>query len=191
MRKTTVLTLSLVALFWMGIGNSARLTPAGVPASGQTRQPELLDRLVGNWMLESHVMGAGFFSRTHPGEGTPISRKGNKVTFNVSLQTGVRAYGVPDFDDFNFILEQTTGTEYALSVESKSWLNVTQLKLSLADGAVKGKTSIPFREGTAPLEVTIQTVQGGGHTWNLLLLQDDGKPMRYFELTFKPVPNQP
>ena len=185
MGKSFVLAMTLVALFWTGTGNSARLIPV---VSAQTAQPEFIDRFVGSWMLKVGFMGPTSAGMAHFHEPTVIKRDGNKVTFDVRLPVRQGSYGAPVDEDFKFILEQTTETEYALSVESKSWLNVTQLKLSLADGALTGKTVIPFDGGTAPLDVTIRPVQDGGHTWALSLRR--GKTHRSFELMFTPALNK-
>jgi hypothetical protein len=189
MYRVIVRIMSLVVLFWIGIGNSAWLTVAAVPANRQLTQSELLDRLVGSWVFESSSMGNGFIGSTHSGEKTPltvIKRSGDNAMFDVSMQTGQESYGAPINEDFHFTLEKITETEYALTVESQSWLNLKQLKLSLADGVLQGKTTIPFNKGTAPLEVTIQTDPSGGHTWKLSLLRSNGKQQRFFELKFKP-----
>ncbi|HEX6187735.1 MAG TPA: hypothetical protein VFZ40_06625 [Pyrinomonadaceae bacterium] len=193
MYRAAVVALSLLVLLSEAHGQARERFAVKTPANlnSQAGQKDVLERLAGSWILETKVLGDGFLGSSFPGPNTPateVKRDGDKLTLSTRLQTGQSSHGAPIFEDFTFVFERATLTDYSLSIESRSWLSLKQLRLSPAeDGTLKGETTIAFRNSKAPLVVVIEIAQNGGHVWDLTLRQDDGKPLRYFKLAFKPV----
>ncbi len=190
MYKIAVVIMALVMLTGSVVGGrSNALSPNGAATFPQSGQHDLLDQLSGKWVFEADVLGDGFLGNTFPGATTPpkvILREGQKVTFGARLQTGQGPYGEPIMGDFNFILEKGAGQDYLISVESKSWLNLKQQKLVGAASGVKGETKISLDGSQMSLAITIELTQPSGHTWDFTVRDSNGKPQRWFKLTFKP-----
>ena len=158
-------------------------------AAAQSGQNDLLPRLAGKWMFEARVLGAGFISSTFPSATTPpkeILRAGQKISFVARLQTGQGSYGEPVNEDFNFALEKGADQDYLLSVESKSWLNLKQQKLVGNGSALKGETKLSLSGSDMSLTISIELTQPTGHKWDFTLKDSNGKPKRWYRLTFKP-----
>ncbi|MEK6336598.1 MAG: hypothetical protein AABM67_16855 [Acidobacteriota bacterium] len=188
MYKIAVVILAVLSMGLVMSGECGHLAHSQATMS-PTGQGELLDQLSGKWVFEASVLGNGFLGSTFPGATTPpkeIVRAGQKVTFSARLQTDQGSYGQPVMEDFNFLLEKGTGQDYLITVESKSWLNLKQLKLVGEASGLKGATKIPFDGSEASLAVAIEVTLTSGHTWDFTVSDSNGKPQRWFKLTFKP-----
>ncbi len=191
MVKIAAFTMMFLILASALIGTGNATGRNGPVNLRQTDQPELLGQLAGKWMLETDVLGDGFISSTFPSSTTPpreIIRQGQKVSLTANLQTAQGSYGQPIKEEFSFTIEKA-GEDYSLSVESKSWLNLHQQKLAVVGSALKAEPKISFDGSEMPLTITIELTPPAGHKWDFTLMGRNGKPARWFRLTFKPVSN--
>jgi hypothetical protein len=71
-------------------------------------------------------------------------------------------------------------------VESKSWLNLKQQKLVVNGSSLKGETKVSLEDAELSLSISIELTTPSGHKWDFTLNDSNGKPKRWFRLTFKP-----
>jgi hypothetical protein len=181
--------LLMLVLSAATFANRSSITLNARDADVFPQNTDLLTPLTGKWVFEASVLGNGFIGSTFPGATTPpneIVREGQKVTFAARLQTGQGSYGEALMGDFSFVLEKSANQDYLISVDSKSWLNLKQQKLVGSPPGIKGEAKITLDGSEMSLAISIDLTQPSGHAWEFKVSDSNGKPQRWFKLTFKP-----
>jgi hypothetical protein len=160
------------------------------PSEWGVTQADVLSSLTGLWQLENTALGSGIISaRFDPkARHTKISRRDTTLSFTVTLEVDHGSNGDPVYAKCSISLAKGAGGGYRLSIESKSWLQLTALALLVeGDSLLAGTGALHLGPDSLSLSVKIRINGAAGHSWEITALGSDNRARRGVWMDFIPV----